>query len=139
MTTQPAVLTDFSQSGLLDESLALLDALAPPGSGERWWQATARRQLHDELFRYFLALPQYAVGAIDYTDAPRIALEASLSASAAYAQAPHKKPPLSRPVALSRVEQGRTKLRQLVTLSTIYNALVQNFGALTVNAAIGFG
>src|ERR1700726_2518552 len=84
MTATPAVLTDFSQSGLLDKSLALLDALVPPGSGERWWQGTARQQLHDELFRYFIALPEYSFGGGTqylerYTEAPRIALEACLS------------------------------------------------------------
>lgn len=139
MTAQPAVLSDFTQSGLLDESLALLDALVPPGTGQRWWQATARQQLHDELFRYFLALPQYAVESRDYTEAPKLALLACLSPNAANVQAPHKKPPLSRPVALGLVEQGRASLRQLVALTAVYNDLVRCFGSAIVDAPVGSG
>lgn len=136
-----SLLTDFSQSGLLDESLALVDALAPPVSRERWWESAARLQLHDELFRYFVALPRYAVSA-HYVEAPRIALEACLSANASNARPPHHKPPLpplSRPVALTMVEGARARLRNLVALPAIQAALVDTFGSVIVNASVGPG
>lgn len=134
------MLNNFSQSGLLDESFALMDALAPqPGlaSSERWWQSAARLQLHDELFRYFLALPLYATGPKEYlnryTEAPKIALNACLTVGAATAQPPSKAPSLARPVALSEVERRRTDLRQLVSLQLLKNQLENSFGNI-INA-----
>ncbi len=130
------VLTETSQAGLLAQSLELAEALLRQ-SQPKLWDPAVRLALHDELFRYFLALPHSAAGPA--FDAPRLALEACLSPQSAYARSPSKKSPLFRPVWLAGAEPARAQLRSLVALSSVQAALIKSFGSTLINGSFGAG
>src|SRR5690349_14696022 len=107
-----AFLANDSQAGLLDESLALLGVLTAKSSVASpapWWSEQSRLALHDELFRYFLALPRYAT-ADAYTTKPRTALLQCLRPLGKSVTAPSKQPPLGRPCYLYQAEATRKRL-----------------------------
>ncbi len=119
-----------SQSELLDESLALFAALlnTPDSSNEPWWGKRARQELHDELFRYFVALGGYGTGA--RADLPRLALTACISGRKT--RVPNA-PAIAKPVQLGLLEVKRNSLRDVVRLAKLEADLSASFGPQIVS------
>jgi hypothetical protein len=112
-----------SQSELLDEGLVLLDILLGGRSSSRQTLTSlaSRQELHDELYRYFVALAAY--GPID---SPRTALEACVAGTTFR---PDKRAPLiAHPVQLGNVEARRAEIRARVRIDRLDQEAANTFG-----------